>query len=227
MALPSRLWWGTSIPEPFIQALRDIGAPTIPALLQALSHSDKGVRWAAAKALGRIDAPATPALLPALDDSEWRVRRAAAAALGKLTDIVSDAQVTRRVTVTLWGRLTDWELVRKAACQALEQVANRLAILDIASHPLQDPLMPARLTPSPAWKQFAWVMLPFMGLGFLDLLKGVLTNLLSDYLGVEWLPAGISGLMLLILGPVGFYILYLLLQNREASHATRKGQTTR
>ena len=61
-----------------------------------------------------------------------------------------------------------------------------------------------------------------MGLGFLDLLKGFLTNLLSDYLGVEWLPAGIAGLILLILGPVGFYIFYLLLQNREASQDTPK-----
>ena len=87
--------------------------------------------------------------------------------------------------------------------------------------------MLARPTPSPGWKQFACITLLFMGLGFLDLLKGVLTNLLSDYLGIEWLPAGIAGFILLILGPVGFCILYLLLQNREASQDTQKGQTTR
>jgi hypothetical protein len=66
-----------------------------------------------------------------------------------------------------------------------------------------------------------------MGLGFLDLLRGVLTNLLSEYLGIEWLPAGIAGLLLLILGPVGFFILYLLLQNREASQDIQRRQTTR
>jgi HEAT repeats len=290
LALPSRLWWAAPRPEPFIQALSDIGAPALSALLQALSASQWWVRQAAAQALARIGTPqAIPVLLQALGDSEERVRRAAAEALGelgapqaipvllqalgdcdervrraaaralgqlgtpqaippllqalgasdeamrwtaaealgKLTDIVSDAQVTRRVAGALWERLTDWELVREAACQALEQVANRLTILDVASHSLQDPLMAARPTPPPAWKQFTWVLILLVGLGFLDLLKGVLTNLLSDYLGVEWLPKGSAGLILLILGPVGFYILYLLLQNREASLDTQKGQTTR
>jgi hypothetical protein len=117
--------------------------------------------------------------------------------------------------------------VREDACQALEQVTNRLAILDIASHPLQDPLMPAQPTPSPAWKQLAWVLLLLVGLGFLDLSKGVLTNLLSDYLGVERLPAGITGLILLILGPVVLFMLAILLQKREPIQDTQRGQTTR
>ena len=98
---------------------------------------------------------------------------------------VSQAGVTRRVARTLWHRLTDWKEVREAACQALENVANRLSILDVASHPLQDPFMPARLTSSPAWRKFTWGLPLLVGFGFLDLLKGVLTNLLSDYLGVE------------------------------------------
>jgi hypothetical protein len=211
------------------EVLGKIDTPqAIPALIQALSDRDQTVRQAVVEALGKLGDPQTlPPLLQALGDSKWEVRRAATEALGKLTDIVSDAKVTRRVARALWGRLTDWKEVREAACQALEQVANRLAILDVASHSLRDPLMLARPTPSPAWKQFAWVMLLFVGLGLLDLLKGVLTNLLSDYLGIEWLPAGIVGLVLLILGPVAFCILYLLLQNREASQATQKSQTTR
>jgi hypothetical protein len=155
------------------------------------------------------------------------MREAAAEALGRLVDNVSDAAITRRMARMLCRRLTDRKEVRDAAYQALEQVANRLPILDIASHPIQDLLMPVPITYSPRWKQFAWVTLLFMGLGFLDLLRGVLTNLLSEYLGIEWLPAGIAGLLLLILGPVGFFILYLLLQNREASQDIQRRQTTR
>jgi HEAT repeat protein len=200
----------------------------VPALIQALSDRNREVRQAAAEALGgHGDLQAIPRLIQALGDVDRGVRRAAARALGELVENVSNAEITRRIARALWRRLTDWKEVREAACQALEQVSDRLVILDIASHPLQDPFMPAQPTRSAAWKQFAWIMLLFMGLGFLDLLKGVLTNLLSDYLGIEWLPSGIAGLILLILGPVSFYILYLLLQNREASQDTQKGQTTR
>ena len=217
-------------------ALGQIGAPqALPRYghaAQALGDEHPAMRTCCVglrqEALGQLGAPeGIPPLIQALHASNWRVRWAAIEGLGKLVDNVSQAGVTRRVARTLWHRLTDWKEVREAACQALENVANRLSILDVASHPLQDPFMPARLTSSPAWKKFAWGLPLLVGLGFLDLLKGVLTNLLSDYLGVEWLPKGIAGLVLLILGPVGFYILYLLLQNGEASQDTQKGQMTR
>jgi hypothetical protein len=54
LALPSRLWWGTHRPEPFIQALSDIGAPAVPAFIQALGASEFWVRQAAAQALGQL-----------------------------------------------------------------------------------------------------------------------------------------------------------------------------
>ena len=55
LALPSRLWWGMPRPEPFIQALSEIGtAQAIPPLLQALGDSEWVVRKAAAEALGKI-----------------------------------------------------------------------------------------------------------------------------------------------------------------------------
>jgi HEAT repeats len=200
----------------------------IPSLIQALGASEEAVRRWAVEALGMIrDPQAIPPLIQAPGAIEWWVRRWAAEALGKLVDNVSDAAIIRRRARILWQRLTDWKEVRDAACQVLEQVANRLAVLEVSSQPIQDPFLPAEPHPGRAWKQFAWILLLFVGAGLLDLAKGVLTNLLSDYLGVEWLPAGIAGLILLILGPVGFYILYLLLQNREARQATQTGQTTR
>jgi len=167
----------------------------------ALGDSDQGVREAAAEALGKIGAPkAIPPLIQALGDSAWGVRWAAARALGELVDNVSDAEVIRRMARTLWQRLTDWKDVRKAASWALEKVANRLAILDIASHPLRDPFMPAQSATRPRWKRVIWAMPPLAILGLLDLFKGVLTNLLSDRLQWGRLPAGTAGLLLLILG---------------------------
>jgi HEAT repeat protein len=57
------------------------------ALIQALRHSDKGIRAEAASALGKVgDSSAVEALLAALNDAQATVRREAAVSLGKLGD---------------------------------------------------------------------------------------------------------------------------------------------
>ena len=72
-----------------IETLREIGAPAVLALVQALKdkNRDKDVRWTAASLLWWIGDPqATPALIQALQDKEWEVRQAAAQALGQIGD---------------------------------------------------------------------------------------------------------------------------------------------
>lgn len=63
-------------------------AEAAPAVVEALSSGDEGVRLSAADALGRLGADASevagPALIAALDDAESLVRSRAAAALGLL-----------------------------------------------------------------------------------------------------------------------------------------------
>jgi len=69
------------------EAVVGLGAPAVPALIQALGDSDANVRRASAEALGNLGDPqAVPALLHVLGDSEADVRRAAAEALGNLGD---------------------------------------------------------------------------------------------------------------------------------------------
>ncbi len=69
------------------EALVRIGAPAVPALIQALGDDWDAVRRAAAWALGAIGDPqAVPALIQALGDSDSAVRRAAAWALGAIGD---------------------------------------------------------------------------------------------------------------------------------------------
>ncbi len=59
----------------------------VPALIAALSDTDKGVRREAAKALGAIkDARAADALIQALDDRDTNVRAYAAYALGEIKE---------------------------------------------------------------------------------------------------------------------------------------------
>jgi bilin biosynthesis protein len=61
-----------------------IGAPAVPALIQALGDSDRDVRRAAAEALGKLGDPqAVSPLIQALGDRSENVRRAAAEALGR------------------------------------------------------------------------------------------------------------------------------------------------
>jgi len=57
------------------ESLVAIGEPAIPALINALEHSNSQVRWEAAKALGQIRAPqAAPAMVKALRDEAFDVR---------------------------------------------------------------------------------------------------------------------------------------------------------
>jgi hypothetical protein len=71
LALPSRLWWGTPRPGPFIQVLGELGAPAIASLIQALGSSDGEVREAAARALGELGDPrAVAPFIQALGSSD-------------------------------------------------------------------------------------------------------------------------------------------------------------
>jgi hypothetical protein len=63
------------------QALAQMGAAAVPALVEAAEHPDPAVRWPAAWALGQIDGgPAVEALASFEGDRDWRVRNELAAA---------------------------------------------------------------------------------------------------------------------------------------------------
>jgi hypothetical protein len=75
-------------------ALGRIGAPAVPALLDALRSTNPGVRRKAVEVLGRMGeeaAPAVPALTALLDDSDMTVRKAAARTLGQIGPAAKDA----------------------------------------------------------------------------------------------------------------------------------------
>jgi HEAT repeat protein len=68
--------WGVLIRALTCTQVREVvvglGAPAVPALIQALGDSDWDVRRAAAEALGAIGDPqAVPALIQALGDCDW------------------------------------------------------------------------------------------------------------------------------------------------------------
>lgn len=109
------------------QALGEMGteaAPAGPALLDALSDPDRGVRAAASHAVSQIVAPeeAASALIPLLDDKEHAVRAAAASALEAVADH-ADAAVPK-----LAVRTEDkYPAVRVAAAQALDAIGPEAA----------------------------------------------------------------------------------------------------
>ena len=73
--------------ETAADALGRIGAPAVPALMQALQSADVQVRVKAADVLGRMgpDAnDAVPELIRLLDDPDERVRKTATRALGRI-----------------------------------------------------------------------------------------------------------------------------------------------
>ncbi len=101
-------------------ALIGIGAPAVEPLTGALKSGQWGVRWYAARALGRIeDARAVEPLVGALSDENEFVRAAAAIALGLIGD--------GRAMGPLTGALDDAdEDVRGNATRALQAIGPRL-----------------------------------------------------------------------------------------------------
>jgi len=68
-------------------SLARIGAPAVPALIEALGADEAATRLQAARALSRMGPPASdaiPALVRALNDPDVRVRNQAARALGQI-----------------------------------------------------------------------------------------------------------------------------------------------
>jgi hypothetical protein len=168
----------------------------------------------AAEALGQQQAPqVVRPLIEALWDAEVLVRAAAAQALGQVAHVVSDAACARSIARALWKRLTDW-IVREDAYEALEQIANRIAVLEVASTPIGDPFALVQTARRPWWKQFVWAMPPLVILALLDFFRGVLINVFSDRLPLRWLPAGTAGLILLVFGAVILFIVFTRLQKR-------------
>jgi HEAT repeat protein len=113
-------WWSENVRRAAAEALVRIGAPAVPALIQALGDRSENVRRAAAEALVRIGAPAVPALIQALGDDEFRVRRAAAEALVRI-----GAPAVPALIQALGDRS---ENVRRAAAEALGAIGDPQAI---------------------------------------------------------------------------------------------------
>ncbi|MBI1737183.1 MAG: HEAT repeat domain-containing protein [Candidatus Rokubacteria bacterium] len=104
-----------------VRALREVGAPALMAMREALRHDDPGVRAAAADAVVAI-APSRPeavtAVLPLLDDAEASVRASTVRALASLG---ADA----RGALPVLGRLADGDPspdVRALAKRAVESI---------------------------------------------------------------------------------------------------------
>ena len=173
-----------------VRALGRIGnSQAIPALLQALGDSNSPVRQAAAEALGRIGDPqAVPALLRALKDSDSGVRGAAAEALQQISGALNSIPRARQVAAAL-RRRGEWG--------ALENVANRLAVLESGAASAPDPLLPA--PPVPAWRRGVRWLARAGGLALAALASAVLSDLLADQLKVS-VPLPLQLLLLLALG---------------------------
>ena len=80
--------------ETAVDSLGRIGAPAVPALINALEHHDPLLRVQAAKVLARIGPEAkqsVTALVRSLDDDNEIVRKAAARALGQIGPAAEDA----------------------------------------------------------------------------------------------------------------------------------------
>ncbi len=114
---------------PFAHALKTIGAPAVPVLIDALGDEEPRVRLAIIDILGEIgERDAIPALTGALRDPEWRVRWQAADALGRMGDLsavpdllamLTDANKDVRVAVA-------WALGRIGHISAVEGLVSLL-----------------------------------------------------------------------------------------------------
>ena len=171
-------------------SLGETGDPrTVPALLRALEDSDSGVRQAAAGALGETGDPqAVPALVQVLKDSDSGVRGAAAEALQQISGALNSIPRARQVAAAL-RRRGEWG--------ALENVANRLAVLESGAASAPDPLLPA--PPVPAWRRGVRWLARAGGLALAALASAVLSDLLADQLKVS-VPLPLQLLLLLALG---------------------------
>jgi HEAT repeat protein len=202
------------------QALGQIGDPqAVPDLLRAVGDGDWSVRRAAAQALGQTDDPqAIPALLRALKDRDLDVRRAASEALDKiggpqavpvLLQVLEDrdpyvrwaaAQALERIPSALdsipRARQAVAALRRRGEWDILENVANRLVVLEAATARAPDPLLP--VPPVPAWRRAVRWLARAGGLALAALAFAVLSDLLADQLKVS-VPLPLQLLLLLAL----------------------------
>jgi HEAT repeat protein len=72
--------------RPAAEALGNIGAPSVSALIEVLKDQNKGVHWRVQEALAQLGSRAVPALIDALKDKAWHVRWHAALALREIAD---------------------------------------------------------------------------------------------------------------------------------------------
>ncbi len=111
------------VAESAVAALREIGSPAIPALVQAVTNRHESVRKAAAQTLGEFGttaAQAVPALVGCLSDTNAEMRLLAVRSLGQI------GQDENVVVPALANILADrWELNRIAAVTALRAFGPR------------------------------------------------------------------------------------------------------
>jgi HEAT repeat protein len=144
----------------------------IPYLNEALRDNDADVRWAAAAALNDLDrqsrslvdellnnrnikspwsaitvprassdSQAISHLIHALKYSGWNVCHNAIGILSDNAHKISDIRIAKHAAQALWWLLTDVDLAEEAF-RALDQIANRLSVLEVEAMPLVDPLLP-------------------------------------------------------------------------------------
>jgi HEAT repeat protein len=102
-----------------VEALRTIGKPATPLLIEAAQSKDSLQRWGAVAALGETGDPkAVPILLKVLKDEDENIRAVAAASLGKL----QYARAARQLVSALADKS---ERVQAHAEWALENIAER------------------------------------------------------------------------------------------------------
>jgi HEAT repeat protein len=105
-----------------IDAMRRVGNPAIPTLLQTLADSDVAVRKAACEALGAIrDPTSVPSLVCLLADSNSDIRTAAATALGRIGKVA--------IPALLQALESDSGRIRAAACSALGEIRDPTTML--------------------------------------------------------------------------------------------------
>ncbi len=102
-----------------VDALAKLGAPAVPALIEALGVTEWRLRWAAVTALGKIGEPAVLPLLQLLASGGQEVRWAAEAALAQTGEIAVPA-LTRALRSAQPG-------LRTAAAETLAQIDSPLA----------------------------------------------------------------------------------------------------